>query len=638
MYSKLEDKVILHFSKDGLIAYSKYCDYSKINPITIEEVKMYYELLKSNERMSINILKINHIICCLYYLSKNDQILINVFCKQIIEQLNFEKDVINEPNLILIYNIIEYEAKYLHSNKIQLEFLLKYLERFIDFPKTLEKYLLYKYYRGSIKLRLGDLEQANREYFETLSDITEDMIQKSSFISFIRIKNQLLNAKIIKYSQSSQNADLRQENIFLKDLTEEVKKDNKLLAMKLGFSLYSNFFKQGKYNDCIKILIDIKKDLKNEILSGEPLINGIDYYLSIASRLGYIGTLINDKKAITSCMKKIEKTLNIINVDTKDKKINSLKVTYSMLLCIMKINCKITMNKSKEIAANFKALFFPNLNVIKNNNYFNINYIVNQKNINDWIMNLNIINNMDYEISIYCKNLVESCINNNIIKKIPMQDSMVITFIFGIHDIINRLSESLCTDTSVKKQEEYKNKIIKYTNSTLEYIYNECENQDIFQTTLIKSTIIEIFSSYCHVFIYNKNMNMMKKSLNLFDELKKKMQINDSTPSYELINKIKGDFWYYNKDYKASGLYYESAIKLMKEDHPKKGILFFNLGFINYICEKKKEAIDNLNKCINILSSVENDKNIFDFYKRPGLISQKIKIAKRILTVLSNNK
>ena len=63
------------------------------------------------------------------------------------------------------------------------------------------------------------------------------------------------------------------------------------------------------------LLIEMKKVLKKDLLKGVSMKNGINYYLAIACRMGYIGILFNDKKAIQSAIKKIKKALGMINND-----------------------------------------------------------------------------------------------------------------------------------------------------------------------------------------------------------------------------------------------------------------------------------------------------------------------------------
>ena len=47
-----------------------------------------------------------------------------------------------------------------------------------------------------------------------------------------------------------------------------------------------------------------EKILKKDLLKGTTMKNGIDYYLAISSRLGYIGVIVDNKKIVNSAIKK----------------------------------------------------------------------------------------------------------------------------------------------------------------------------------------------------------------------------------------------------------------------------------------------------------------------------------------------
>lgn len=63
----------------------------------------------------------------------------------------------------------------------------------------------------------------------------------------------------------------------------------------------------------------MKKILKKALLKGSSMKNGIDYYLAIISRIGYVGILLNDKKSIEASIKKIKKALVMIGNNNKNK-------------------------------------------------------------------------------------------------------------------------------------------------------------------------------------------------------------------------------------------------------------------------------------------------------------------------------
>ena len=90
-----------------------------------------------------------------------------IFTTEIIQKLS-RKDAETDTNLFLIYNIIEFDQRYLHSKSDKLIFLLEYLEKFSGIKKTVENFLLYKYYRGLLKYYLGQINEAYSEYLEII--------------------------------------------------------------------------------------------------------------------------------------------------------------------------------------------------------------------------------------------------------------------------------------------------------------------------------------------------------------------------------------------------------------------------------------------------------------------------------------
>lgn len=146
-------KIKSHFGDESLLMYSKSCDYYQINPLNREDIEKYYEYLMSNQEIKDEN-NLNEISCCLYYLSQNNKNYQEEFISYIIERLDIGNDPINDKNLVLIYNIIEFDEQYLKSDREKLEYLLSYLERFSIFPKSRTNFLLYKYYRGCLKFNL----------------------------------------------------------------------------------------------------------------------------------------------------------------------------------------------------------------------------------------------------------------------------------------------------------------------------------------------------------------------------------------------------------------------------------------------------------------------------------------------------
>ena len=637
MYNKLISKMKSHFGDESLIIYSKSCDYYQINPIKKEDIQMYYDYLMSDIKSNNNDQKtINDLSCCLYYLSKYNKDFQDKFTSQIIEKIDINNDAINDDMLILIYNIIEFDEQYLKSEKLKLEYLLKYLERFSIHPKSRTNFLLYKYYRGCLKLNLGDLALANSEYLEIVMAYSDEIIsanKENKYTLFIKLKNDLLNVRITKISMGD---DIHQTRIFLKELYDRTKNENQFLAIKIGFELYDIYLKENKYNDCIDILINMRTILKKRLLTGIKMNCAIDFYMAIVSRLGYIGILTNNKASIENSIKKLSKSIDMFNRNTdenKDKS-NILKTAYSFLLILLKINNCEKVDKQKEIASNFKSCFLPDLKKAQANK-FNNQFIINDSNFYDCIVNLNIINSQDYDVDSFLKKEIYLPMLKTVSQNNPLENKFIMIFILNVHNYINQFSEIYCTEDSNK--DTYKKKIKNLCEITISYIRNYGSDSAIVHTQFVKGCLINIFSAYGNLLLNNKEYNQLKNLVKFIDNLSKTIKFNDSTPSYELIYKIKGDFWLFNtlKDINASISFYDKSLKIMPNNHPKRPVILFNIGYCYYLTKDKRKAVDYLNRCINEFNNIEQNRSPFAFYHRANVMNQKVKIAKSMINLLN---
>ena len=196
----------------------------------------------------------------------------------------------DQESLVFIFNLIEYDKTYLHSPKDHLLFLYQALNFLGNIKWNRENDILSIYFRGYIKFYVGEYENSQKEYYEAFVAITESYI-KNFFINYIRLRNDLLKVQLYNRIrlEKSFGYDFKEHCQFLKDLFNEVKFTNKILALRLGFDLLSVYFEKKKFEDSIPILIEM------DSLKGTTL-NGIDYYLAINSRLGYIGVLLDELK------------------------------------------------------------------------------------------------------------------------------------------------------------------------------------------------------------------------------------------------------------------------------------------------------------------------------------------------------
>ena len=243
---------------------------------------------------------------------------------------------------------------------------------------------------------------------------------------------------------------------------------------------------------------------------------------------------------------------------------------------------------------------------------------------------------MEYDTETFWKKEIYLPLLTTITQNNPLQHNLVMTFILSVHNQINHFTESYCTDPN---KDVYKHKIIDLAEKTISYVRNYYADEAIFQTQFIKGALINIISAYAHVFLYNKEYNKLKNVVMFIDDLNKNLKFNENTPSYELICKIKGDYWLFSgmKDINASLTFYDKSVKLLPNYHPKKPIILFNMGYCHFLNGDKKKAIDSLSRCINEFNNIEQNRSPFDFYHRSNVMNQKVKIAKKMINLLGSN-
>ena len=335
---------------------------------------------------------------------------------------------------------------------------------------------------------------------------------------------------------------------------------------------------------------------------------------------------------MNSAIKKIRKTLDIIKYDKNNEKLKQLVKVYSLVLAILEVGLtKRTNYDLLYLASDFQNNFIP-----KFDSNMHLSYIINEQNKDNIIVDLKIINNMNEELTKSAKNILTKNVTE--IQKNNYSNTLFYTFIMAVHDKINRYANSFITDTNEKMRKFYKSKIKDYHDGAMNIINMFLENDSndsIIYTKYIKNIIIDIISAYAHILIYEKNMNQIKFTIIEIDKLKSKIKFEENLPSYALVNKIKGDFWFLNKDYKSANNYYERALNLFEKDNPKVAPVLFNNGCVYFFMGNKPKAIEYLNRSINEYNNLIMQKNLYGFTPDKNSINEKINKAKNLLNQLS---
>ena len=636
MENNLMNQILFYFSQDGLIFYCKSNEYYKNNQPKFEETMMMKNALESNPQFQNIENRICYLSCCLYLLTKNDEQFKTEFCKKILSNLSPKNNPLNDTFLFLIYNCIDFDENFLHSDKKRLQFLLKYLERFSSIKKTKENYLLYKYYHEILNFRLGIIEEATNESFAIMAVIEEDKDKMTKYIEFIKLKNELFQIKLNE--AINEKAQLKENFALLNDVFEKVKNQNPFLALKLGFSIYNNLYNQNLYDKCIPILQQMNQIIKNYEMQGIPQKKMLRFSLSIFCRFGLIGLLLSNKQLVDFSIKEMTNCLIIIKDDRNSKKSMAVFKAYTFALNLLKINCNIYVEKIEGISNIFsKEFILDKFN--QEGKYLGDSYCINNQNINQCIINLNTLNNsMDISMNEKARKIVEYYKSNILTpgKNIVSQDT-IFTFVIGFHDKIRCLTENYLINKNENEQAKYKSEILNNTDFFWNFINSNIDCEPLLKTEFFKSVIIKIFSTCTHVYFLNKDYNKVSSIIGYFDNLSKKLNINENTPSYELVWKIKGDYYFKKNDYSSSISCYNNSVKRMHDKNIKKPAVYFNLGVLYYYNGDKNSSIENLKKSAEYFKKNEEEKSTFEFHKRNNILNKKYNLTQYIIKEIQNN-
>ena len=639
-----------YFGNEGLIIYSKSNDYYNKCNINKEDIKMFYELcLENNGPFSNSPYILNYLACTIYYQALDSKEFENYFYNKFIIRLNLN-DPVEKSNLYFIYNIIEIEDKFRLSQQNQIQFLLQYLNKFVSLQKTLEEFLLFKYYSGLLNLYLKNLAIATTQSLEIVSNLNDEVGNEkmmTSFLNYISIKNNIFYLRIAK---EENNYDLNEFLSLALTTFNQMKENKKNFALKIGISIFDIYKKKNDYENCKIILENLNTIINRELLSGENIENGLEFYLAIASRMAYIATFFNDSKLLKSSIKKLTKTLEILQIENQNNNdINKnkniiIKSAYDFIILIFNSNNLfneddnfiINSQKYNEIINNFKNSFLRKDN---QNNYIQTNYLFNQLEIYESIINICALNNFDIltqTANLRLNNFINKIKNNELIKPCDL-----LTFTIGIYNNICNLNISLFNDPNKMKQIEYKKSIQDYSSLIIDYVQKNYEFTNLFFLPFIKNIIVKIIVIYLNTYLSDKKYNDFESiSGDIENKLKFYLDFNDE----KLLGKYfkeKGDFYLKTNKIDNALNEYDKAIKGFEKKDNNRAIILFNLGIIYYFKNDKKKCEDNLNLCLdsfnNITQQMDKKANNNILKKFNINFAEKIKIVENILNKLHSN-
>ena len=606
MENDLKNTLNTYFGEYGLIFYSKLNEYYKVPLPNNESIKNIFDSLNINQENENYPNKLNYIACCLYLLSRKDESYKGVFCKNIISTLNIKTNPVNDIYLALIYNCIDFDENFLHSEPKNLYYLSKYLQKF--------------------------------------SEYNSDKI-----INFIKLKAQIFLAKIYEENLELGGVPKLQENSsLLKDIYDRTINENPFLALKIGFLIFHNSYNRNQYEECVQILEQMLNILKQYENQGVPQKKMSRFYLSIYCRFGIIGLILTNKNYISMAIEGMKAQLLLLQEGLKIKKIRQIFKAYTFSLNILKMNVGLYVEQPGKIGENFTSEFLKQSNNINNNSSIkDDNFCINKEIKEQSIINYNAMNNnmnieinenMNIEINETAIKLVDeylSRINNP--KNNFVSNDTLFTFVIGLYDKVRFNIEQFLKEKNQNNENKYKNQIVSLCETFWSFLNKYVEVLPLLRTNIFKTIIIKLFSSCSHIYFINKEFNKINQIMNYFDKLSNELNINENTPSYELALKVKGDLYFSQNDYNNSISYYKQSAKIMHDVNPKKAIVYFNLGVLYYYINDKLGAVENFQKAIAYFKRSEEEKYSFEVHKRNNVLTKKINLTNALIKRIQEN-
>ena len=369
--------------------------------------------------------------------------------------------------------------------------------------------------------------------------------------------------------------------------------------------------------------------------------------------MAYIATFFNNAKLLKSSIKKLTKTLEILQIENQNNNNNDfninnkntiIKSAYEFIILIFNSNnlineennFVINSQKYNEIINNFKKSFLQKDN---QNNYIQTNYLFNQFDINESIMNICALNNFDVLTQVANVRL------NNLINKVKKNDLIkpcdLLTFTIGIYNNICNLNISLFNDPNKMKQIEYKKSIQDFSSLIIDYVQKNYEFTNLFSLPFIENIIVKIIVIYLNTFLIDKKFNDFE---NICSEIEDKFKFYLNFNDEKLFGKYfkeKGDFYLKTNKIDKALNEYDKAIKGFEKKDNNRAIILFNLGIIYYFKNDLKKCEDHLNLCLdtynNITQQMDKKTNNNILNKFNINFAEKIKIVENILNKLHSN-
>ena len=577
--------------------------------LTGEDFDQLYEVFKVNPKLNISkSLKTNLYLCVLYYEYNHNSEAKNILLQKLLNNNEFLNEGTQEEQLHILFNIIEIEIKIRKKNEKDLKILYnKLLE--IKIEKKFEDYILQKHYFAYLKFLLSAYKDAEKFTNDIIADMDEhqDLI-KNNIIKYIRIRNVLLKVKMLEILDPDRNnKEIISHLECLFDMTKNTKED---FAICVGIKMLTLQSKEiVSFEECIKLIKEMLNILKRETLFGKSHKNILEQYLYLSGLLGYYNSINDDFDGVKKVSKKIDKYLNNVqdimknNENNNEIKNKNDNIQYDNLY--QHYNYYNIMLKS---SVNFNSI--NNTNALKEsqNNMQKIPNQIRQSEMD--LLNMCIIEGDDLKMSTQFRNLYE-LFRKWSERKTDLKGDKIILMYFYLYNQISSLTKKFLEEGNIQNRikdiQIIRNTTTEIINRTGKQVVDE-NNQymkKIFQLPFFKNLFNRLY--YVKIYSYFLEGNY-KECLNSFSDYKlAKIQYELETPkSNEYMKKIEGDCFFKLKKYKEAEEIYDKIIGMGSND----SFVHFNLGLAAYFNERKKKAINEFIKAIELFKRENNLKNV----------------------------
>jgi hypothetical protein len=510
----------------------------------------------------------------------------------------------NIDHLHLIFNVIEFENRFRIMNAEKLKLISIQLFIYEKFEKCFEDFILFKYYDGVLKYLLGDYQSAKVSVMEIVIDLCEEISEKkSSFIEFIELKNSILTLQILERENGSKEIVSH-----LESLCETYCKKDNALSIKFAIKMCDFYLAAYEFDKVFILLHQIFKKIKTQInFSNKKFPEFVEIQLNTISRVIFCTIMFGRSEEAAKFLKKMEKLITYLrehevknDIDSEAKEILLARYQFVLLISRLILQNKLnSINKSdlntciSEYRTKFK------------------NTILSE---DDVIINIYSLNSSD----LLAKNFFDKiAYNMSLIQGNKLVSVNYISLFFSIYNQIAILTKNVTTDTNLKKQLEYIEKIRNCSKAVTEYVEKYCdfvEMKIIFSLPYFKQVLIKTIYSFLYSFFFVREYKKCLEFLNDAQIISDKLELNKGgiVRYYAEIFKLKADSLFKLEDYEGAINEYSKVMKIHEEYNNQIGVALvsFDLGIVCCYAKEyelaKNHLMSSLNKFDFLNSSNQN--------------------------------